>query len=259
MKNKQTAQPPTQQSAREVNTTYTTGHQQYCPMYPALNANQIHPSTLASAYYPNFLPAWRSSPSQQPPAGNYRSEASLTYINPKSPHITYLETNPPAQNQIRFEPPSQQHHMQQLPPPPPHNQPPAPKNEPNPENQVNPHGPLPTIGMILPIAGGSSMEFQTKKQKKDHLRLINNVAVQGPAKYTDWSRVPITFTEEDLQLESYPHTDAMVIKTNIAAWEISRVLIDTGSSSDIIFANTFDQMKLSRNQLQPSESYYRGF
>ena len=98
------------------------------------------------------------------------------------------------------------------------------------------------------------MEFQTKKQKKDHLRLVNNVAVQGPAKYTDWSRVPITFTEEDLQLESYPHTDAMVIKTNIAAWEISRVLIDTGSSADIIFVNTFDQMKLSKNQLQPSES-----
>jgi len=51
----------------------------------------------------------------------------------------------------------------------------------------------------------------------------------------------------------------MVIKTNIAAWEISRVLIDTGSSADIIFANTFDQMKLSRNQLQPSESPLIGF
>ena len=88
--------------------------------------------------------------------------------------------------------------MQQLPPPPPHNQPPAPKNEPNPENQVNPHGALPTMGMILLIAGGSSMEFQTKKQKKDHLRLVNNVAVQGPTKQTDWSRVPITFAEEDL-------------------------------------------------------------
>jgi hypothetical protein len=39
----------------------------------------------------------------------------------------------------------------------------ATKNEPSPENQLNPHTPLPTIGMILPIAGGSSMEFQTKK------------------------------------------------------------------------------------------------
>ena len=136
--------------------------------------------------------------SSEPPAGNYRSEASLTYINPKTPHITYLETNQPPQNQSRFEYPPQQQQMQQLPPPPPHNQPPTPKNESNLENQVNPHGALPTIGMILPIAGGSSMEFQTKKQKKNHLRLVNNVAVQGPAKYTDWSRVPITFTEEDL-------------------------------------------------------------
>jgi hypothetical protein len=53
----------------------------------------------------------------------------------------------------------------------------APKNEPNLENQLNPHTALPTIGMILPIAGGSSIEFQTKKQKKDHLRLVNNIAV----------------------------------------------------------------------------------
>ena len=45
------------------------------------------------------------------------------------------------------------------------------------------------------------MEFQTKKQKKDHLRLVNNIAVQGPVRYTDWSKTPITFSEQDLQLE----------------------------------------------------------
>jgi len=58
--------------------------------------------------------------------------------------------------------------------------------------------------MILPIVGGSLMEFQTKKQKKDHLRLVNNIAVQGPVRYTDWSKTPIMFLEQDLQLESYP-------------------------------------------------------
>jgi len=101
--------------------------------------------------------------------------------------------------------------------------------------------------MILPIAGGSSMEFQTKKQKKDHLRLVNNIAVQGPVRYTDWSRTPITFSEEDLRLESYPHVDVMVITANVAGWGISTILIDSGSSTDIIFAGTFDQMKLSRS------------
>ena len=90
------------------------------------------------------------------------------------------------------------------------------------------------------------MEFQTKKQKKDHLRLVNNIAVQGLVRYRNWSKTPITFSEQDLQLESYPDTDTMVIKANIAGWQINRVLIDFGSSTDIIFINAFDQMKLSR-------------
>lgn len=76
----------------------------------------------------------------------------------------------------------------------------TPKNEPLPENQLNPHTALPTIGMILPIAGGFSMEFQTKKQKKDHLQLINNIAVQGPVWFTDWSKTPLTFSEQELNL-----------------------------------------------------------
>jgi hypothetical protein len=113
--------------------------------------------------------------------------------------------------------------------------------------------------MILPIAGGSSMEFQTKRQNKDHLRLVNNVAVQGPIRYTNWSKTPITFSEQDLKLESYPHADTMVIKANIARLGISKVLVDSGSSADIIFLSAFDQMKLSRGELQPSDTTLIGF
>ena len=72
--------------------------------------------------------------------------------------------------------------------------------------------------------------------------------------YTNWLKTPFTFSEQDLNLESYPHTDAMVIKENIVGWEISRVLVNSGSLADIIFVNAFDQMKLNRKQLQPLDS-----
>ena len=78
-------------------------------------------------------------------------------------------------------------------------------------------------------------------------------------RYIDWSKTPITFLEQDLQLESYPHADTIVIKANIAGWEINRVPIDSRSSADIIFVNAFEQMKLSRSQLQPSDSALIGF
>jgi hypothetical protein len=51
----------------------------------------------------------------------------------------------------------------------------------------------------------------------------------------------------------------MVIKANIAGWGISRVLMDSGSSANIIFTNAFDQMKLSKMKLLPSDSPLIGF
>jgi hypothetical protein len=35
--------------------------------------------------------------------------------------------------------------------------------------------------------------------------------VQGPFIKSRWSHIPITFSQEDLQLKDYPHNDAMVI------------------------------------------------
>ena len=59
--------------------------------------------------------------------------------------------------------------------------------------------------------------------------------------------MPITFSEEDTSLNSYPHTDAMVIEADIQGWTIGKILVGTGSSADIIFSSTFDRMNIDRN------------
>ena len=51
----------------------------------------------------------------------------------------------------------------------------------------------------------------------------------------------------------------MVIKINVAGWTITKILIDTGSSADILFVSTFDSMKLDRNLLQLADNPLYGF
>jgi hypothetical protein len=71
--------------------------------------------------------------------------------------------------------------------------------------------------------------------------------------------VPITFTEEDFKLKSVIHNDAMVNEVNIAGWIIGKVLVDNGSSADILFLKTFEKMNLSQHMLHPPEYPFQGF
>ena len=91
------------------------------------------------------------------------------------------------------------------------------------------------------------------------MRQVHHPAIEGPHKNSQWSHIPVTFDSMDRKLKDYPHTDAMVIETNLADWAVTRILVDTGSSADILFASTFDNMKLDKNLLQPAGRPLYGF
>jgi hypothetical protein len=97
--------------------------------------------------------------------------------------------------------------------------------------------------VVLPITGGSCLEPANKKQKKEAQRRVQHVGVQGPFIKSRWSHIPVTFSQEDLQLKDYPHNDAMVISCVIKGFLVNNVLVDTGSAADIIFAKAFRQSK----------------
>jgi hypothetical protein len=93
--------------------------------------------------------------------------------------------------------------------------------------------------LVLPITGSSRSEPANKKQKKLARRRVHHVGFQGPFIKSRWSHVPITFSQEDLQLKDYPHNDAMVISCVIKGFLVHNVLVDTGSAANIIFAKAF--------------------
>jgi hypothetical protein len=95
---------------------------------------------------------------------------------------------------------------------------------------------------VLPIIDDSRSKLANKKQKKEAQRMVQHVGVQGPFIKSKWSHVPITFSQEDLQLKDYPHNDAMVISCVIKGFLVHNVLVDTDSATDIFFAKAFMQM-----------------
>ena len=113
--------------------------------------------------------------------------------------------------------------------------------------------------LVLPITGGSSLEPANKKQKKEAQRRVQHVGVQGPFIKSRWSHIPITFSQEDLQLKDYPHNDAMVISCVIKGFLVHNVLVDTGSATDIIFAKAFRQMQEPEDKILDATHPLCGF
>ena len=69
----------------------------------------------------------------------------------------------------------------------------------------------------------------------------------------------ITFTKEDAKRIHHPHDDAIVITLLIADYTTRRVLVDNGSSTDILYFPAFQQMRLGRDRLHPVSSPVVGF
>jgi hypothetical protein len=113
--------------------------------------------------------------------------------------------------------------------------------------------------LVLPITGRSSSEPANKKQKMEAQRRVQHVGVQGPFIKSKWSHIPITFSQEDLQLKAYPHNDAMVISYVIKGFLVHNVLVDTGSATYIIFAKDFRQMQEPDDKIHDATHPLCGF
>jgi len=69
----------------------------------------------------------------------------------------------------------------------------------------------------------------------------------------------IGFSNEDFAGVSLPHSDALVVTLAIANHKIHRVLVDTGSSADIIYKSAFELMSIGQGKLVPVKGPLVGF
>jgi hypothetical protein len=96
-------------------------------------------------------------------------------------------------------------------------------------------------------------------QRRDHYHEVNHVAVECSITQTKWSHIPITFSSQDINLNPFPHTDAMVITVHIDRWDVTKILIDNDSQDKILFLATFDKIGFDRKQLREPLKPLYGF
>ncbi|VFR02730.1 unnamed protein product [Cuscuta campestris] len=72
-------------------------------------------------------------------------------------------------------------------------------------------------------------------------------------------REQIQFTEKDLPNTPSPHWDALVVKMEINNAIVHRTLVDTGSSVNIMYEKTFQDLGLDRKDLKPMRTPLSGF
>jgi hypothetical protein len=72
------------------------------------------------------------------------------------------------------------------------------------------------------------------------------VTVEGPVIKTKWSHMLITFSVEDINLASFPHTCTMVVTICINRWDVTRILLDNDSQAKVIFLSVFEKMGYDR-------------
>jgi len=115
---------------------------------------------------------------------------------------------------------------------------------------------VPVHGKINTILGGFSGGGCTASQSKRYAREVMTIDVREP----NWPVKPdLYFTKVDLR-DVVPHeNDPMVISIVIVGRRVHRVLIDQGSSVDVMFWGTFNKLQLSSDQLRPYNGCLFGF
>ncbi|XP_024016544.1 uncharacterized protein LOC112089913 [Eutrema salsugineum] len=72
-------------------------------------------------------------------------------------------------------------------------------------------------------------------------------------------RIPLIFTEANTIGLHKPHNDALVVELLLDDVEVSRILIDTGSSVNIIFKDAPDQLDIPSDKIEPFIEPLTGF
>jgi hypothetical protein len=118
-------------------------------------------------------------------------------------------------------------------------------------------GSFPAVENVFLIFGGPTVDMSNSQRKWERHEVL--AAEKAPPSFLDWSEDAITFSREDHpnripNLGQYPQ----VVDPVIGNARFSKVLIDGGSSLNILYAHTLRLLGIGLDQLWPSTTPFHG-
>ncbi|GFY94437.1 hypothetical protein Acr_09g0008830 [Actinidia rufa] len=120
----------------------------------------------------------------------------------------------------------------------------------------------PTAGNIQTIHWGFGSGGCSTSSRKRHARSAfrsTEEEIYNLSSPCVGDQPPITFSNDDLRGLHLPHDDALMVSAVIANFNVQRILIDSGSSADILFISAFEKNKIGLDKLHPFHTPLIGF
>jgi len=116
---------------------------------------------------------------------------------------------------------------------------------------------FPAVHDCYMIYGGPSTQLTARQRKRERREVF--AARMAVPQNLNWSNTPITFDRDDHPDKIVaPGVYPLVVDPIIVNTRLSKVLMDDGSSLNIIYLETLDLLGINRAQLQPSIGGFHG-
>ncbi|KAM2065822.1 hypothetical protein ACFX1T_042365 [Malus domestica] len=116
------------------------------------------------------------------------------------------------------------------------------------------------VNVIYSISGGTPISESSNRAMKNSERILRpghqvfHVEDIRGGKYQKPNWDPICFYPEEERGIIYPHNDPLIVEAHIANFDVRRILVDTGASVNIMFAEAFRALSVAEHLLDRSIS-----
>ncbi|XP_052206816.1 uncharacterized protein LOC127811149 [Diospyros lotus] len=123
----------------------------------------------------------------------------------------------------------------------------------------------PVVRTIFTIHGGPHIAGTFNRSHEHYVWEASHLLLAGygeqgmPSKKAKATPSDIVFSEEDTREVHWPHNDVLVVRARIGKVEVRRIMVDTGSSVNLLYRGCFDQMVLGSDQPMASPESLYGF